>query len=549
MTSHATRRSHDAAAPPPRTVRAGASAFTLIELMIAIALVLLLMIGINLVFQMTSRAVGAGQALSESVRNNQAIQSVMYRDFTNAAMDDGPFIVLYSRNQPAFRNRADQQTDRDYDPTAPALNQYQKMLTIDLDEDTQEGEQAGNGTPPAPAGEIISPFTYNNRNHRVDILVFFARDRFSRQTGNDGTYVADQSSLEAMIWYGHLAQFRGGSLIHNDALYTAPGQLPVGSLSSSVPTAYNPNNLYATQWILGRQAILLQDEDSGGIKDANGVPQNYIDRPDWDGASSPPNLNPLAFGALSTTITPNSGSFTIQNSRYDLAATTFDDYRKRLTKWTGTPEWYEQMMSHDLPDSAGSVIAGTRRFRVDAQFAKPIDSEKMARIAPVFVPACSQFIVEYAGDFLKQRQSDGLVEAALPDGEIDFVRVGPNGPKKVRWYGMPRNVETIDDGANGPVIHGNGGAPTQYIDVVPFRDVVGSISPNNYTFEPNLPFARVANYADPSSGGPNPFRVYRSHWGPADKIRPSMFRITIVLDDPNARLTEPQAFEYVFKVK
>ncbi len=43
-------------------------AFTLVELMISIALVLLLVIGINQVFSLTSKTVGAGQGVHSAAR-------------------------------------------------------------------------------------------------------------------------------------------------------------------------------------------------------------------------------------------------------------------------------------------------------------------------------------------------------------------------------------------------------------------------------------------------------------------------------------------------
>src|SRR5262245_13257688 len=91
-------------------------AFTLIELMIAVALMLLLMIGINLIFRMTGQAVSAGQALSENNRAALGGQNTFYRDMTNMAVEDGPCILLRSRVQPAFRNKQDMLGDLDYNP-------------------------------------------------------------------------------------------------------------------------------------------------------------------------------------------------------------------------------------------------------------------------------------------------------------------------------------------------------------------------------------------------------------------------------------------------
>src|SRR5688500_5871632 len=101
--------------PTPRTHAPGG--FTLAELMISIALVLLLMLGINRVFQVTGEAVGTNAALSTAVRDGRAAQAVFSADF-NAFALDSPAIIIRSERVSAFRNKADAEGDRDYDPTA-----------------------------------------------------------------------------------------------------------------------------------------------------------------------------------------------------------------------------------------------------------------------------------------------------------------------------------------------------------------------------------------------------------------------------------------------
>src|SRR5206468_1571630 len=134
--------------------------------------------------------------------------------------NDEPFILLDSRTQPAFRNADDEKSDRDYDrallpppPAAPTQTQllayWHTMLTRDLNDNNLEGEAP---TPAFPLGETTSAATYNERNHRVDLFSFFARDRYYRQTGNDAvaspgapsppapaSYAADESSNEAWV--------------------------------------------------------------------------------------------------------------------------------------------------------------------------------------------------------------------------------------------------------------------------------------------------------------------------------------------------------------
>src|SRR5213083_1116050 len=94
-------------------------AFTLIEVMISIFLVLLLMIGINQAFKITAQTVNAGHAVSNTVRDSVAAQSVLTSEVGHAMVtnpEEMPFLIIDSRTQPAFRNKPDQLTDRDFDP-------------------------------------------------------------------------------------------------------------------------------------------------------------------------------------------------------------------------------------------------------------------------------------------------------------------------------------------------------------------------------------------------------------------------------------------------
>src|SRR3954464_11040787 len=149
-------------------------AFTLVELMISIAMVVILMLGITKVFSLTSQTAGATNQMSASLRDARAAQAEMYEDFSHAVREGSPFMIIRSMVQPAFRNKADRDADRDFDPTTNMATQWNKMLTIDLDGDNKEGFSAG---------ETIPNTTYNYRNHRLDTISFFTRHRFERQTG------------------------------------------------------------------------------------------------------------------------------------------------------------------------------------------------------------------------------------------------------------------------------------------------------------------------------------------------------------------------------
>jgi len=624
--------------------RLHAPGFTLVELMISIALMLLLMAGVNLIFRMTGQAVGAGQTLSEITRNAQAAQAVMQRDFSAAVVKDAPAIILVSRTQPAFRNRADQESDRNYDPSNINFSDINSLLqlfrdqvlTVDLDNNNIDGEQ----TVP---GEVISSATYNHRNHRIDILSFFVSDLIRRQTGNDGSLIADQSSSEGWIWYGHLW------LPDSSFQYPPPRTLaiPSDTFPGRGTAITNPNNFYATQWILGRVAIALLEPDrstgSPVILDRNGVPQDYLSfdetNPGWNPSMSKVQqrfpLAPLQTWTLPTDLQGTGGTAPanaqLQMSRYDLAGTSIATMKSQLedfvTAYGWNRAWWTLLMPSDVvPNPLNQRLWTGGRFQTVPYLVKPVTAASYARLAPVFLPGCTQFVVEYAGDFVRQNRNswdyqdsgtgdeagvfgdvlDACIDPGDPsayndagtDGEIDFivdfVDTNNNGipdtpnelataRKRIRWYGFPRDVAGSPTGGPDGHIDGNDGTSpiraSHLRDVVPLRDLIQTLPPYKGVNNRVAPFERfygVQWTADLSRGIPprvslnqlprmrdyaatsppnnpnmvvTPFHDYTCAWGPNDRIKPSMIRITIVLDDPNGRLGEGQTFEYVFRLQ
>src|SRR5262249_41642793 len=133
--------------------------------------------------------------------------------------------------------------------------------------------------------------------------------------------------------YGHLW------LPDNSGNFPIVAGQPVTNPGAGTPTS-NPNNFFASQWILGREAILLQLPDSNGaIKDSTGAQQNSLAASTSAGAT-PTDLTPLQYNTSSTTVAGGL-SATIQSSRYDLAGTSIDDFRSRLiARLSSTPNWY-----------------------------------------------------------------------------------------------------------------------------------------------------------------------------------------------------------------
>jgi hypothetical protein len=207
---------------------------------------------------------------------------------------------------------------------------------------------------------------------------------------------------------------------------------------------------------------------------------------------------------------------------------------------------------------------------------RPLRADTMAQTVPVFVRGCTQFIVEYAGDYLDQSgdpNNGGFTPADTAfskppktDGVIDYVLV--NGARRTRWYGAPRNIDFSDDKPGQPMIRGTGRSGLM-LDVVPLRDVLGSVGikvdPQTFIerdidnrLQPQANYAAIAGNP-PRTGNMTStvigtdLKEYVAAWGPdqlgrGSAYRPRLLRITVVVDDPGGRMSEGQTYEYVFKL-
>jgi hypothetical protein len=501
----------------PRRTHRPFRAFTLVELMVSIFLLMLVMVGVNTVFSTTSATVGTNTAISTLNRDARAVQSVLNRDFSNIA-SDGPMMILRAEQLFAFQSLRDYNTDAD-----------KIASTIDL---------TGSGTEPAAA-----PMDYTKRSHRVDRFSFFTRQLLQRQTGNDGTFIANMTSSEQWVWLGQL-ELADGTAYNALTLTTFQGP-GVGN------TTTNPNNYFGEQWILGRVATGLVKPDASGKIYDNSKPtplsQVYI-----GGAGA---LSPLSTNTQST-----DGLSYIQQSRYDLAGTTIYDYTQILTAYiaanpTGASSSWWSFINGSGP---------TTRFQGMNYANRPLDAKAVSRMHPALVTGCAQFIVEYAGDFVKQDPTTGAVTDAYAtddrtsspatrytgttDGVIDFIipSTGPQaGQRQIRWYGFPRNT------SGGTTVTMTNG------DVCPLRDTIRSAGAPFNGANIYAPFERTggsggtdilaslpqANYATLSGTGG--YR-YVCAWGPTDTVRPKMIRIVMRLEDPTGRLPDGQSYEYVY---
>ena len=514
--------------PPPK-----AAGFTLIELMISIALVVVLMLGITKVFSLTSQTAGATNQMSSAMRDVRGAQATLYQDFSTAVSDGSPCMLICSSRVSAFRNKADADGDRDGDP-----------LTIDLNGNNVEGEGSL-----IVQGEQISPATYNSRSHRIDTVSFFSRQRLQRQTGgsslsvNNGVaetpLMAQMSSGEAWIWYGHLnlPNNTGANQAGNPAASITtdlPGRnrlLPEAEHPPPIPTTSMRRNGF----LVARQTSCAKDS-IGNISDRAGTPQAFIDAIPISTLGITPlqDLAPLAHSSLAS---PASSLYVMQQSRFDLAATSMDDYMQRLIAWSNHPNivpmttagvdknWWAELFCAPLVRFQGNPFL-TPHPTVNSP---KVNAFSFAQQAPIFLQGCTQFIVEYAGDFVCQDNNPGTSVApnlnygqvlnvytnpnvsTLPsptDGQVDFVvttDANGNRSRKIRWYGLPRDTDgltTVAPIANTGVPDGKipvSTLPNMMADVVPLRDVWRTPTiPPAAPYTNNAPFEKF-NWTVPPS--------------------------------------------------
>src|SRR2546423_183573 len=113
------------------TILSRRAAFTLIELMISIAIVLILMLGINFVFSMSTRTISTGMALSTIGRDLRNARKVMQADFDNAVgAKEMPAVMIHSEHVYAWRDKQDKLADADNIPA-----------TYDVDGDQGNGDE------------------------------------------------------------------------------------------------------------------------------------------------------------------------------------------------------------------------------------------------------------------------------------------------------------------------------------------------------------------------------------------------------------------------
>ena len=608
--------------------------FTLVELMISIAISLLLVAGINAIFRTTAATIGSGQSTLQATRDLRNAFDTLNSDISGM-LDSGslPYLLIYNQNQPAFRDKIDEKYDSTYLQTMTEAQANSEVII--------NGSRDGVTSPsniPVYGG---LPLIADNRNHRVDILSFFSSGRFRRQTGlesepsaNIANYQSTHQSDSAYIWYGHARLPQPVVPPANSDIwqtqvnqYRPPGLTSVGGVPQTA--ASNPNGFYAKDWSLGRRAILLSTPTPA----PNGVPgvtagspiiprtgpngyiaQGYLNAdPNANPVAAPaatrlPTLRPFEYGTPATydgNVNSNLG-YPIQDSGCDLAGISLDAFLDRVKTATAfppspaipvrRPNWYLPLLTTGGQPYAAQPVENTFRFAAKpwatrntaagAPFSPTQRRDDMALNSPIFMKGCSQFIVEFAGDYTTQIPAGntpgaGKIIGQSSDHVLDFdIIFLPDGTKqsRIRWYGLPRHygvnqlsniadVRPIFDFMTDP---STCNIPIGTVIPLPFEKIGYTAAPIAF---PQIRPKEVRSYAcafsaldlqfpaegdDPKFLGTDPASI-KVNAGPGHTsetlataypqgFMPWMIRVTMRVDDPNGRLPEGLTMQYIFKL-
>ncbi|NBC10112.1 MAG: prepilin-type N-terminal cleavage/methylation domain-containing protein, partial [Planctomycetes bacterium] len=296
-----------------------APGFTIIELLVAITVASLLLFMVNFIFNDAARTVSRGIALSDIIANTRGANdqfaidaSVMVGPSASPASEPGGFLVIANHEIDAKVRRGPTLGEEDVTVRADQLMFIRKRVD---------------------GGNLLLPIS-------PEATSTFTAD-FERGAG---PYYADH----VKVWYGHVALTGNDGVIANGS-----GE----GLGDGI-------NRIANDWILGRHAMFLVDEDQGA--DLTNI---YADSALWNadvnGYNPPTSLPSAVSEAVYAGLTDMAGQILGPESEAgsinaDLAAATDTaDYQARAYSYTYLPRrlWANDSPRIDTNDPLYTIAA------------------------------------------------------------------------------------------------------------------------------------------------------------------------------------------------
>lgn len=340
--------------------------FTIIELLVAMSIATLMGFLINLIFIEVTDAVSRGVATSKVINNSRTLGSQLQSDFEHQfAPNNGNGGVLVIINQTISG--------------APIMDAVAGGVSTSF-RDIRSDQIAFIYDNPIFGDGIYEPITPGSNAN------------FSN--GHSGDYVR--------IWYGHVLKTEGDG--------TDPASISIGN------NVTPDENSFANQWMLGRQALFL-DETFPPTVHANGIgPTAPV-----TGYSAPADINAAITQQLYAGLT-DVAYFAYSNA--GIAAALANGYLVGPNEDTGDP--LRPILADDLAETDYETRALTSLTYYGGYLrcnpfpgGTTFNSSQIAQMHPAFMEGVSDFIVEFAAD------ADGVngVDRDATTGEIHWYSI------------------------------------------------------------------------------------------------------------------------------
>ena len=498
-------------------------AFTLVELMVAVGLLLVVIIAVSRIFSTASKVAGLGEAVNDILQETGAIERQIRTDISRIDYD-GVLVIQCV----AIKNNAN-------------------LLS-------------------SSSAPLIDPTRPANATIRCDQLVFFSKgtQTSARFAGNQdlGPFNGLARSNLSRILYGHGVQLpdlipQGATGSRPDPIAFSDAPLLPWSFdtvaSGSLEYKYwwgggggvtNGTQPEARDWTLARQAILLAD-DGGDLKRFHKATDSTQTTYGNNSAVSLFEQANLETVISDGNLLPNSN---IINSRVDVAATNLNDIRKILAP-VGSTTWRQRIVNGFFGPFAGyGQLAGYVRSE---KVAPSMNRQDVMLTTPTLATNCSGFMVDWTwGEF----QIPGVVP-------YDSLPNPPPAIPPTKWYGFPdretllplplpntfnpewRGVRTLTQDLPSPPPNGWLINPSVIEGVNPIIYPLGPTGPIKiYTavfgFNGDKPVFQTMSM---QANGTSAIRDDYTPW-------PTALRITMQLHDPEKRIEEGKTLQLIVEL-
>lgn len=463
--------------------------FTLTELMVAIAVLLVVIIATGKIFGTASQVTGIGQATADVQQEAAALERQLRQDFEDLSTE-GFFVI--------------------------------RQVVLPNDYNIVNGSGAGLLDPRRPADAVV----------RADQLMFFTQGVRQTQIYAEGAAFASRSQvgLTARVTYGHgysvpelgpnelpaTAGVQNGDEPWYRGIHTPWYEGPVQWFRPSPPGGGTVQHLQipATQWLMSRQSVIMADD--GGDVDS------FFVSSDGGGTNS------------AATIT----SEDIRRSRYDIAAAHLIHVRDDILNKTFNDGW----------DAARYELIGQDYLfypRAERSSASMLRSDFSPTVHTIGA-ACSSIKIEWT-----YKHEVGLTANPNINALAPFRGAIVPADWEQPWFGLKDgNIDTVGEDALTfaewqTLMAGEFGFDPD--DFAIFPEVIESSE--NIDFGGGLQDDTQAGFymatfgynrteaLDPETEEPDADMIF-TPW-------PSAVRITVVLHDTDARLSEGRTFQFV----